>query len=443
MKYKFAKDFLWGAATSSYQIEGAYNKDGKGESIWDSFCKRNEVIEDESDGNIACNHYELWEEDVELMAKLNLQSYRFSISWPRIIPNGIGFVEERGIDFYNKLIDKLLENNIEPIITLYHWDLPQALEDIGGWANRDIVDAFENYTKIIVERFGDRVKIWNTINEPMVLTRLGYFWGIHAPGHQDEGKYFKAIHNVNLAHAKSYKVLKSYNKNFKIGIAQALFPSYPAQDDDKLIEEVKLLNDEMMWVHVDPVIKGEYPKSIVKKVEKYNGMIIYEDLNIIKNTSDFLGVNLYSRMVIDYDENGKIEKVLVPNSEVTDIGWEVYPDAMFDMLNLLKDKYDNIPIYITENGASYQYPVTNGKVHDAKRVEYLQLYISAIYRAIENGCNVKGYSVWSLLDNFEWSYGYSQRFGIIDVNYSTQKRTIKDSGYFYADLIKNRGFEKI
>jgi len=441
MDIDFKPDFLWGAATSSYQIEGSAYIDGKGESIWDRFCKVDGAIEDGSNGDIACDHYERFEDDIEIMSELHLEAYRFSISWPRILPNGSGDIEQKGLDFYRKLIDKLIEKNIEPIITLYHWDLPQVLEDKGGWARREISDEFEAYTKILVEAFGDSVKKWCTINEPMVVCMLGYYLGIHAPGKQDEALFFKSIHNVNLSHAKAYKVLKEYNSAFQVGTAQALFANYANDSSDKaLIEAVQNENDKMMWIYLDPVTKGTYPESYVDKIIEYNGDIVREDLTMIKDTSDFIGVNIYSRITLGYNEDGSIDRVMPVDAERTSIGWEVFPEAMYDMMIHLKDNYDNRPIYITENGAAYDYPVVDGTVDDIKRVEYFKSYIAAMNRAINEGANVRGYFAWSLMDNFEWAYGYSQRFGIVHVDYATQKRTIKNSGYFYADVIKNSGY---
>ena len=442
MQYKFKKDFIWGAATSSYQIEGAHNVDGKSESIWDRFCKKDGAIEDGTSGEIACDHYNRIEEDVALMVELNLEAYRFSISWPRIIPNGFGEVEQRGLDFYNKLINTLIKNGIEPVVTLYHWDLPQVLEDKGGWSNREIVSWFEEYTKVVVNAFGDRVTKWCTINEPMVICNLGYNLGIHAPGVKDTERYYQAVHNVNLSHARSYKILKEYNSDFIVGSAQALFANYATDPSDaELMTEVNKQNDEMMWIYLSPITKGVYPDTNMENILKYNGDIVLEDLKEIKGTSDYIGVNLYSRIVIGFDEDGNPSRTLPEGAAVTDIGWEVYPNAIYDMMHTLKDDYDNLPVFITENGASYDYPVVDGRVKDIKRTDYFKKYIGALNKSIDEGCNVQGYFAWSLMDNFEWAYGYSQRFGIIDVNYETQKRTIKDSGHFYATIIKNSGFD--
>ncbi len=441
MVCKFKDDFIWGAATSSFQIEGAHDADGKSESIWDRFCTIDGTIEDKTDGKVACDHYHKMEEDVDLMAELGLKAYRFSIAWPRIIPNGVGEVEPRGIAFYNRLIDKLIEKNIEPVLTLYHWDLPQVLQDKGGWANREIVYWFEEYAKVVVNAFGDRVKKWNTINEPMVITKLGYLNGVHAPGLKDEELCFKAIHNVNLAQTKAYKVLKEYNSNFEIGVAQALFANEPEDENDPvLVDFVEKANDASLWIYLDPIIHGTYPESVLADIVKYNGDIVFEDLKEMKNTADFIGVNLYSRNLLGY-VNGNIEKIIPEGAGVTDIGWEVAPDAMYNMLVLLKEKYNNMATYITENGASYHTGKSeDGKIYDIERENYFRGYISSVHRAIQEGCDVKGYFAWSLMDNFEWALGYSQRFGIVYVDYETQERTIKESGHFYASIIKNGGF---
>jgi len=436
----FPAGFLWGTATASYQVEGAWNEDGKGESIWDRYAHTEGKIINGDTGDVACDQYHRYREDVALMKELGLRSYRFSISWPRVFPQGKGAVNQKGIDYYSRLVDELLANGITPFPTLYHWDLPQALEDEGGWTNRDIVGHFATYAETMVKALGDRVKMWMVFNEPWVFTFLGYLFGVHAPGLRDTRGGMRATHIVNLAQAAAIRAMRAAGTPEAIGTAFSMSSAYPASDseEDRAAAERQhaFSND---WF-LRPAIHGEYPRAYVEQDRMLERMDIRPgDMEAVKAPMDFVGINLYQRTIVaanPNDPNLGLRQVPGPGPR-TDFNWEVWPAALYQMIMRNYRDY-GLPIYVTENGCSYNdAPGPDGRVRDEKRIEFLDGYIGQVGRAIAEGADVRGYQLWTLIDNFEWAMGYSQRFGIIYVDFEdNQKRYIKDSGYWYRDLIK-------
>lgn len=443
--YTFPHDFLWGAATASYQIEGGVFEGGRGATVWDVFSDTVGKVKNSDSGEVACDHYHRYPEDVALMKQLGLHAYRFSIAWARILPEGTGAINPAGLDFYDKLVDTLLANGIRPFGTLYHWDLPQALEDKGGWANKHIVDWFGDYVNAITKRLGDRVKDWMTLNEPWVFTYLGYAAGIHAPGHQDFNLYLRASHHSIMAHARAVSLVRANVADSEVGIV--LNPTWvdPYSDSlqDYLATQRQLSFQNRWWLH--PLYHGEYPADMMALYGDRMNFMVSSDFDELKaNPSDFLGVNFYTRQVIQASpystDNGLKLTTIRQNREHTEMDWEVSPEAIYNVLKHIHDEYAPPKLYITENGAAFNDVVTGDNVHDERRVAFYQHYLANCHRAITDGIPLKGYFAWSLLDNFEWAEGYSKRFGIIYVDYDTQRRIIKDSGKWYAQTIRNNGF---
>lgn len=392
----FPKNFYWGVATSAYQIEGGCNEDGKGASIWDEFTSRKGTIADGNTGAVACDHYHRWQEDVDLIAKLGCNSYRFSVSWPRIIPEGTGQINQKGLDFYRNLVDHLKEKGIEPFVTLYHWDLPLALEQKSGWTNRAITDAFADYTEVVVRALGDRVRFWMTLNEPLVIYGAGYYSGEHAPGYKSIIKSAKVIHNLLLAHGKSAERIHSIQPTLLVGIVNSISKVYPnSQKDQKAVRRAEALTQRLF---LDPIFWGHYPSWMEGKLRFINRDIRDDDFVIISHPIDFLGVNNYSRMVVS---RSFIPipgfKIITPNydsSNVTAMGWEIFPQGIYDGLTWIRDKYGNPRVYITENGAAFDDKLnSDGQIYDEKRIAFLKAYLSNVHRAINDGCNVRGYFV--------------------------------------------------
>ena len=443
----FPNDFLWGAATASYQIEGACQEDGKSESIWDRFAHTPGKIHDGSHGDVACDHYHLYREDVALMKDINLKAYRFSISWPRILPGGSGKVNQAGIDFYSRLVDELLAADIKPVITLYHWDLPQILEEKGGWANRDIVGRFGEYAGTVAGALGDRVEMWTTFNEPGMFSLLGYLMGIHAPGHQDPVEYFRVTHNINLAHGEGVTLIRSEAKDPRVGTVFQIPPIHPRSDSEKDQEAARIVDALLNRWWIEPVLLGRYPEDLLEILAPLNLSIEKEDLEKIKQPIDFVGMNVYTRMFAFHDENTPLFEASIdfqhrtPGARFTDMGWEVYPEAIYESLIRFKEEWGDPEVYITENGSAEKDQIVDGAVDDQPRIDYLKGYLAQVRRAMDHGVNVKGYFVWSLMDNFEWAEGYSKRFGIIYVDYHSQKRTPKASATWYRNLINSGQFE--
>jgi len=440
---KFPDNFLWGTATCAYQIEGAVNEDGRGESIWDVFSHTPGKIHNNDNGDVACDHYHRWQEDIQLMKSLGFKSYRFSIAWPRILPEGRGKINQPGLDFYNRLIDGLLEAGIQPLATLYHWDLPTALE--GAWLNRSTVDAFAEYSGLAARHFGDRVKMWFTINEPWCASHLSYTIGEQAPGLKDRSKGILAAHHVLLAHGVAVKELRKAVHNAQIGIVLNMSPIHNDPDAPISEDRVRFMDGELIRWFADPIYGRGYPKDMLEDYVRMGMLKSTEpdfikpgDMDLIAQETDLLGINYYTRMFV----SSKSEGVHSENRDVpkTDMGWELYPQGLFEILERVNRDYQPRQLMVTENGASYaDGPDENGRVHDQRRIDYLQTHIYQIWLAIQAGIPVNGYLVWSLMDNFEWARGYSQRFGMIHVDYKTQKRTIKDSAQWYRDVIKRIG----
>ena len=447
----FAKDFVWGAATSSYQIEGTGRDSGKGQNIWDVFTKEPGRVYEGHTGDIACDHYHRFREDVAYMKELWLKGYRFSIDWSRVLPEGTGKVNEKGIDFYNALIDELLEQGIEPYITLYHWELPYEIYKRGGWMNPEIVEWFGQYARLVAERFSDRVKYFFTLNEPQCFVGLGFLQGCHAPGVKAPLRdTFEMAHNALKAHGRAVQMLRAYGKqNVQIGYAPTSGMCYPEKETPKDIEAARkalfaLPDDLSNWTWnvswwSDPVILGKYPEEGMKKYEKYLPVITDKDMKLISQPIDFYGQNIYNGRCIRMGTDGRPEEVRRPAGfPKTATNWPVTPEALYWGPKFLYERYRK-PIYITENGMACHDTVSqDGKVHDPNRIDFLARYLKNLKRAAEE-IDIRGYFQWSLMDNFEWDKGYAERFGIIYVDFETQERIWKDSAYWYRDLIRRNG----
>ena len=447
----FAKDFVWGAATSSYQIEGTGRDFGKGQNIWDVFTKEPGRVYEGHTGDIACDHYHRFREDVAYMKELGLKGSRFSIDWSRVLPEGTGKVNEKGIDFYNALIDELLEQGIEPYITLYHWELPYEIYKRGGWMNPEIVEWFGQYARLVAERFSDRVKYFFTLNEPQCFVGLGFLQGCHAPGVKAPLRdTFEMAHNALKAHGRAVQMLRAYGKqNVQIGYAPTSGMCYPEKETPKDIEAARkalfaLPDDLSNWTWnvswwSDPVILGKYPEEGMKKYEKYLPVITDEDMKLISQPIDFYGQNIYNGRCIRMGTDGRPEEVRRPAGfPKTATNWPVTPEALYWGPKFLYERYRK-PIYITENGMACHDTVSqDGKVHDPNRIDFLARYLKNLKRAAEE-IDIRGYFQWSLMDNFEWDKGYAERFGIIYVDFETQERIWKDSAYWYRDLIRRNG----
>jgi len=447
----FPEDFNWGVATSSYQIEGAAFEDGRGESIWDRFCATPGKVANSEDGLTACDHYHRYAEDIQIMKQLGVTTYRFSMAWPRMFPKGDSVREERGFDFYNRLINELLENGIKPLPTLYHWDLPQALQDKGGWANRETVDAFAQYAAAAVEAFGDRVTEWLTLNEPWCVTWLGYMNGVHAPGVQNLDHALAAAHHTALAHAEATRAMRAVRDDLRIGLALNMTTYRIEDESDKDLAELGELMDAQLnrwWI--EAFLNGSYPESLMKIHETRLASIIQPgDLARLKVQTDILGVNYYSDSFIGLpraEDKPLIEEGLFPfphrmngtaPGPFTDMGWPITPAGLEELLlRIARDWPEIQDIAITENGVAFDYePDESGEVNDIRRIDYLLTHLEAAGRAIEKGAPLKSYYAWSLMDNFEWAEGYNKRFGLVHVDFKTLKRTIKNSGKAYSEVI--------
>jgi beta-glucosidase len=450
-KIIFPENFIWGSATASYQIEGAWNKHGKGESTWDRFTHTPGKIKNNDNGDVANDHYRLWKKDIGVMKKLGLQAYRFSVSWPRILPTGRGKANQKGLDFYSRLVDGLLAANITPFVTLNHWDLPQALEDKGGWTVRPIVDAFVEYTDVVTKKLGDRVKNWVTHNEPAVVAWMGYSTGEHAPGLKDYSLGVRAAHHLLLSHGLAVPVIRRNSPNSEAGIVLNIGWKVPASNSAMDMELARL--DDGRWFRwfADPVYARGYPADMVEHFSKMgalpNGLDFVQagDMKVIATPTDFIGLNYYNRNlhranVPDNDPQIDFPLPITPENW-TEMNWENYPDGLTGILGRVYFNYLPRKIYITENGASYSTPLDeNGNIPDVHRTNYLRTHFAAAHRAMQAGVPLVGYFVWSLMDNFEWSFGYAQRFGIVWVNFETQERILKDSAKWYKTVIKKNGF---
>lgn len=441
---RFPDNFIWGVATSSYQIEGAWNEDGKGESIWDTFSHTQGKIVDGSTGDVACDHYHRFQEDIALMKELGVKAYRFSIAWARVLPQGHGTVNPKGLDFYDRLVDGLLNAGIQPFVTLYHWDLPQALQDIGGWVNREVAYHFADYAAVVAHRLGDRVKFWMTHNEPWVVTWVGYGWGNHAPGLKNPKVALQVAHHLLLSHGLAVEVLRDLGgAETQIGIVLNLSPIHPATDSDDDRAAACRHDGFLNRWFLDPIFVGSYPADMLDWFGALAPKGQPGDMSVISRRVDFLGVNYYSRSVVRYDPHDgllKAKGVRVDGAEYTEMGWEVYPQGLYEMLTRLHRDYNAPTLYVTENGAAFVDEVTpDGKIHDERRLNYLREHFLQAHRAIQGGVQLKGYFVWSLMDNFEWGFGYTKRFGVVYVDFETQRRIVKDSGWWYRQVIAQNG----
>jgi len=438
---RFPQGFLWGAATAAYQIEGAHDADGKRPSIWDTFSHTPGNIERGETGDIACDHYHRYRDDVALMREIGLNAYRFSVSWPRVLPAGSGAPNRAGLDFYDRLVDALVANRIRPFVTLYHWDLPQALEDRGGWGARDTAAAFGEYAALMGRTLGDRVKDWITLNEPLATTTAGYIFGVHAPGKQDPRLAFQVSHHLNLAHGAAVRALRAAVPGANVGITHVSLPVYPASDSDADRAAARRYDGFANRWYWEPSLKGRYPQDILERLGPLAPAIEPGDLERVSPPIDFFGHNSYTRAIVRDDP----VSVLTGVSQVpgpgprTEMDWEIYPDHLSDSLTRITRDYAAPVIYITENGAAFADTVTDGKVDDPERTDFLRTHLTAAHRAIESGVNLRGYFCWSLLDNFEWAYGYGKRFGLVHVDYATQRRIIKASGRFFAKVAGENG----
>ncbi|HEV7491673.1 MAG TPA: GH1 family beta-glucosidase [Rhodanobacteraceae bacterium] len=440
--FEFPRGFLWGTATSAYQIEGSPLADGAGPSIWHRFVRTPGMVKDGDTGDVACDHYRLFRDDVKLMRSLGLKAYRFSIAWARVLPEGKGRVNPAGLAFYEKLVDALLENGIEPLATLYHWDLPAALDDRGGWLNPDIADWFAEYASVVYRKLDGRVKKWTTLNEPWVVTDGGYLYGALAPGHRNMFEAPIASHHLLRAHGAAVKAYRAEGKH-EVGIVVNIEPKYPASDDAEDRAATARADAYMNRQYLDPVFRGEYPPELKEIFGEAWPEWPAEDFDLIRQPIDFLGVNYYTRNVTRHNPREWPLKAssVKQNATHTETGWEVYAQGLTDTLTWVKDRYGNPPVYITENGSAfYDPPTVEGEtLEDPLRVDYLRKHLRAVHAAISAGCDVRGYMAWSLLDNLEWSLGFSKRFGIVHVDFATQKRTPKASARLYADVVASNG----
>jgi beta-glucosidase len=432
---RFPANFVWGVATSSFQIEGAATEDGKGLSIWDQFCHVPGAIADSSHGGTACDHYYRWSDDLDLIAGLGVDAYRFSVSWPRVRPGGSGTWNEKGIDFYERLVDGLLERGVKPYLTLNHWDLPAELQAHGGWANRDTAHRFVEYALGMDQRLGDRVATITTHNEPWVISVLGHETGIFAPGLKDRAIAMQAAHHLMLSHGLALQGLRAQGCQAKLGIVLNLSPTHPATDSPEDLRQAKHEDGRLLRWYMDPLFKAEYPDDIIEFLGQDSPKIQHGDMQVISTPMDFMGVNYYSRAVVsatgpwDAQSSGR---------ELTDMGWEVYPEGLTELLLRLHHHYPVPPMYVTENGGAFKDQLKDGKVDDSQRTDYIARHIWAVAEAMRQGVKMEGYMVWSLLDNFEWASGYEKRFGIVHVDYETQRRTLKNSALWYREFLSNQ-----
>jgi beta-glucosidase len=440
----FPEGFRWGVATSSHQIEGAFREGGRGESIWDRFARVPGNIADGSDAGVACDHYHRWPEDVERLKWLGVDAYRFSVAWPRVLPEGRGSVNEAGLDFYDSLVDALREAGIRPFVTLYHWDLPVALQDRGGWAARDTVEAFAEYAAVVADRLGDRVSHWITHNEPWCIASLGHESGHHAPGGRDPAEALRVAHHLLVSHGRAVREIRHRRSDARVGIVLNLAPGHPASESDADREAARRFDGYFNRWYLDPLFRGRYPEDAIADRVRLGHLdgpelpfVREGDLGIVRTPLDFLGINYYSREVLRAGPEGEpVSACPVSREERTDMGWEVYPRGLHEVLTRVDRDYGPPEIFVTENGAAYSDgPDASGRIADSRRIEFLRGHLRALHRAVAEGVPVRGYFAWSLLDNFEWAHGFDRRFGLFWVDYETQERRPKDSAHWYRDVV--------
>lgn len=435
----FPADFIWGTATSAYQIEGAADEDARGPSIWDAFAHTPGRTHNGDNGDVACDSYHRLDEDIALLKELGVRAYRFSISWPRILPEGKGPVNPRGLEYYHRLVNRLLVNGIQPFCTLYHWDLPQKLQEQGGWNSRETVDAFVEYAEAVFDSLGNKITHWITVNEPWCVSFLSHYLGEHAPGLRDFQLALNVSHHVLLAHGRAVRKFRERGLAGQIGIAPNTewYEPYSSRAEDVLACARR--NEHFNQWFLDPVLKGGYPDTMLRWYESlgYTVPVQKGDLADIRQPIDFLGINYYSGGLGKHDDQGEILKFrpVDPGFAKTDFGWNIYPEGFYRILTWIGQEYGQVPIYITENGACFHSEFDGEKMHDLNRIDYLKKHLIQLHRARESGVNVKGYFIWSLLDNFEWAQGYSKPFGLVHVDFDTLGRTKKDSYYWYKKFI--------
>ena len=434
-------DFFWGVATSAYQIEGAHDEDGRTPSIWDTFCRRPGAVANGENGDVACDHYHRMPADVAMIAGLGVDKYRFSVSWPRIQPGGRGPVNPKGVDFYSRLVDELLARGVDPWLTLYHWDLPQELEDAGGWPHRDTAYRFAEFAGLVHDALGDRVPTWTTLNEPWCSAVLGYDTGRHAPGRTDFGDAVRATHHLLLAHGLAARELRGRGVE-SLGITLNMGTHSAASDDPRDVDAARRADGLGTRVYMDPLVHGRYPDDVLTDIAARGAELPVRpgDLEVISTPLDVFGVNYYTSHVHRATADPAVSEVVPQGRPVTAMGWEIVPEGFTSLLVRLHEDY-GVPMVITENGAAFDdLDVVDGRVADADRVEYLRSHIAAVAEAVRAGADVRGYLAWSLMDNFEWGYGYAKRFGIVRVDYETQRRTPKQSALWFRDLVtRQRG----
>ncbi|MGZ3144064.1 GH1 family beta-glucosidase [Lentzea chajnantorensis] len=429
-------DFYWGVATSAYQIEGAHDEDGRTPSIWDTYCRRPGAVVNGENGDVACDHYHRMPADVAMIASLGVDRYRFSVSWPRVQPGGRGPVNPAGMDFYSRLVDTLLEAGVAPWLTLYHWDLPQELEDAGGWPERDTAHRFAEYAELVHDALGDRVSTWTTLNEPWCSAMLGYDVGRHAPGRTDFADAMRAVHHLLLGHGLAARSLRSRGVT-DLGITLNLGVSTPASADPRDVDAARRADGLGTRIYLDPLVHGRYPEDVLADIAARGAALpVHEgDLEVISTPLDVVGVNYYSSHVVKATDDPAAPEVVPTGRPVTHMGWEIVPERFTELLLRLHRDY-GVPMAITENGAAFEDSADpSGFVDDADRVEYFRTHVAAVAEAVRGGADVRGYFAWSLMDNFEWAYGYEKRFGIVRVDYETQERTLKQSALWFRDLI--------
>ncbi|WP_431900088.1 GH1 family beta-glucosidase [Nonomuraea sp. bgisy101] len=451
----FPTGFTWGAATSAYQIEGAVGEDGRGQSIWDVFSRKPGRVLGGDNADVAIDHYHRYRDDVALMAELGLSAYRFSISWPRVQPDGMGAINQRGLDFYRRLVDELLGRGVEPWVTLYHWDLPQSLEDRGGWPERDTAYRFAEYAAAVHEALGDRVRNWSTVNEPWCAAFLGYASGEHAPGRREPASAIRAAHHLNLAHGLSARVLK--NDGNRVGGCVNLYAISPATDTAADLDAARRVDGLQNRFFLDALLKGRYPVDVLEDLEQVTDMAFVKDgdQEAIKAPIDMLLVNYYSRFTVSGAPGGAASAAAAPTDSaspwvgsehvsfvnagrpVTAMGWEIDDSGLTEILVRVAADYPRLSLVVSENGAAFDDVLSEGRVRDTDRIAYLDAHLRACRTAIDEGVPLEGYFAWSLMDNFEWAWGYGKRFGLLHVDYATQRRTPKDSALWYAETIRH------
>lgn len=438
----FPPDFVWGAATSAFQIEGSPLADGAGASNWQAFCHQPGRIVNNDHGDIACDHYQRYKEDIELMRQMGLKAYRFSINWARILPEGRGAINLRGLDFYKRILDELDTAGIVPYATLHHWDYPLALGEKGGWLERDSAPWFADYAALLFQQLGDRIQNWATFNEPWVIVHEGYVAGSHPPGLTDHRTAQKATHNILRAHGLAVQAFRAEGQG-DIGIVVNLEPKYPSSDQIQDLEATARADAWMNRQFLDPIFFGSYPEELLDIWGIGADLFDSDDFKLIQTPIDFVGINYYSRSVVcnaPQNQPFRADRVRQSQSKHTDMDWEIYPEGLHRCLTWVTERYGQIPLFVTENGAAFDDgPDTEGKIHDQRRIEYFRNHLLAAHKAMTSGVPLKGYFAWSLLDNFEWAFGYAKRFGLIHVDFDTQQRTPKDSAHFYRDVIQSGG----